>query len=332
MKDLQRKDFNMLTRFDMKSDGESSDGETLTIKGTANFMGATDDQGYGTYVDLANEVVQISGLDVSTWKSNPIILWQHNTSKPIGKGLKIEKRKEELYVEAQIYKSVCGDEIFNAIKAGVVTTFSIGFRVIQSDWREVNKTQIRYIMKSRLYEISCVSIPCNSESRFQVIKSSPNSEGFYAGDLEDSVHKNFSSSNENENQYQIEGDTMQKQLKSLLSVDAIDQMKALGLEDVLESEVEVKSEVVMDAKLKALKAEILGDIKTLLEETLKKEAPASEETPEEEAAPEEESTENTETPEEEKEAPAVEFSQEFLDTMKAFHEELEGHKPQLENE
>ena len=302
------KEFNMLTHFEVKDDGNSNE-ETIKLVGTANFMGGCDDQGYGTYVDLASEVVQIPGVDVSIWKSNPVILWQHDRSKPIGKGTKIEKRKDSLYVECEIYRSVCSDEIFNAIKNGIVTTFSIGFKSVSTDYREVNKTVVRYIMKSKLMEISCVSIPCNSASTYTVVKSMPDGEGFYSGDLAD--HKSQDGAPADS-----QGDEMTPEEIKALAAAVVDEQEARAA-------VREAADLEKAAAEKALAEEVerrIAEAKAVEEAKAAEEAKALEEAEAAKAA-EEAGKEETK-----------ELSEDELAEVKALSDIVEALKKALENE
>ena len=65
------------------------------------------------------------GLD--NFKNNPIILFNHNYDKPIGKATTMDITDNGLELGARISKSA--GEIKDLIKDGVLGAFSVGFRV-----------------------------------------------------------------------------------------------------------------------------------------------------------------------------------------------------------
>lgn len=246
-KDVKEKQFNMLAHFEMKAEPVEmgDEPEKIKLSGIANFQGSVDSQGYGTYVDLAGEVVQAAGVDIKVYKSNPVILWQHDRDKPIGKATKIEKRKDGLYIECEIFKDACEDEVYNAIKLGIVSTFSIGFRVIQSDRREVGNTIIKFIMKSVLLECSVVSVPCNSASSFSIIKALDDGEGFYGGEL-NNTEKSEGEEQMTEEQLQLFRSELISAVKETVQAElkAAEEAKAAA-------EAELKEKEAAEAALKA---------------------------------------------------------------------------------
>lgn len=110
------------------------------------------------------------GLD--NFRNNPIILFNHNYSQPIGKASNVEVDSNGLRIEAIISKSA-GD-VFGLIKDEVLSTFSVGFRIKDADY---NQTTDGYIIRdAELLEVSVVSVPCNQASMFSVSKSFENDE------------------------------------------------------------------------------------------------------------------------------------------------------------
>jgi HK97 family phage prohead protease/HK97 family phage major capsid protein len=110
------------------------------------------------------------GLD--NFKKNPIILFNHNYSMPIGKAIELEVDSVGLKITCVISKSA-GDT-YGLIKDGVLQTFSVGFMIKDADY---NQTTDGYIIRdAELLEVSVVTVPCNQAATFSISKSMQNAE------------------------------------------------------------------------------------------------------------------------------------------------------------
>lgn len=148
---------------DVSVEGE---GEDLKITGYAST----------TAVDRSGDIILASawgkgGLD--NYKKNPIILFNHDRSKPIGKAIDLVVDANGLKITCLISKSA-PDEIYGMIKDGILTTFSVGFGIKDVDYNEATDGFI--IKEVDLYEVSVVSIPCNQDAMFSITKSFNNDE------------------------------------------------------------------------------------------------------------------------------------------------------------
>ena len=124
-------------------------------------------------VDRDGDVVIASGIILDDYKKNPILLYNHDMDKPIGKVTDIIQTKEGLKVEAVIYKDI-NPHVFNAVKSGVLKSFSIGFRGIEGEYDESQDAFI--FTKVLLFEISVVSIPTNQNALFDVVQTCENGQ------------------------------------------------------------------------------------------------------------------------------------------------------------
>ena len=263
------KEFKAYFSFDVKDEGMSEDSgsEILKIKGWANFSGNTEDEN-SVFVDHCGDVMVSSGFDLSVWKSNPQILWQHNRDYSIGRGIKATKKSEGLEIEAEIHKNAMKDEDWYRIKSGLVSTFSVGFRTLAGEWKEVNKKPVFYITKSLLYEVSAVTIPMNSASTFNILKRLE--EGVFSfGDLAEKQEIQPTQQTAVTNK-EVGEDKMKLKLKDLLSADKVKELEALGLTEKLEEETDVDVKAFVDAKIK----QELAVFKEALLAELKAEVPA----------------------------------------------------------
>ena len=143
-----------------KTLGEDEDG-SVDIKGLAS-TNALDRAG-----DVINHDAWIKKNGLENYKSNPIVLFNHDYNKPIGRATSLEVTDKGLEFGAKISKSV--GEIKDLIKDGVLGAFSVGFRVKDADYN--SETDGYTIKDAELFEVSVVSVPCNQGAMFSVAKS-----------------------------------------------------------------------------------------------------------------------------------------------------------------
>ena len=150
-----------------KTLGEADDGG-LDIKGSASTNS----------LDRAGDIIEASawtksgGLD--NFKNNPILLFNHDYDRPIGRAKEIEVSKNGLDITARVSKAA--GEIKDLIKDGVLGAFSVGFKVKDADY--INETDGYKIKDAELFEVSVVSVPCNQNAVFSVANSFDNMEEY----------------------------------------------------------------------------------------------------------------------------------------------------------
>jgi len=111
---------------------------------------------------------------LNNYQTNPILLFNHNYDKPIGRVVEIETDSKGLKIKGVISKSA-GD-VYNLVKEGVLSTFSVGFLIKDADY---DKSVDGLIVKdAELLEVSVVSVPCNQDATFSVAKSFDNQEDY----------------------------------------------------------------------------------------------------------------------------------------------------------
>ena len=108
-------------------------------------------------------VVVTSGIDVTDYRRNPVVLWGHDPAFPIAKATTITAEGAALTSLAQFPAagvSAKADEIFGLIGAGIVNGASIGFDVTEAEPLDPKKPYDgQRILKCTLMEYSFVSIP-----------------------------------------------------------------------------------------------------------------------------------------------------------------------------
>lgn len=111
---------------------------------------------------------------LKNFQNNPILLFNHDYNKPIGKVVEVNTDGRGLKIKGVISKSA-GD-VYNLVKEGVLSTFSVGFLIKDADY---DKSADGLIVKdAELLEVSVVSVPCNQDATFSVAKSFDNQDDY----------------------------------------------------------------------------------------------------------------------------------------------------------
>jgi len=154
--------FHVYSPLTVEKRASSKKKKGLRIAGYAN---TTDKDRAG---DIITSAAWAKGVDY--YRKNPVLLYQHNHDKPIGRVEKISVDRKGIFVEA--YVSDAAEKLHGVqtlINDGALKSFSVGFRV--KDGRYDRNTDTTMITDVELHEISVVSVPCNQESLFSVRKS-----------------------------------------------------------------------------------------------------------------------------------------------------------------
>jgi HK97 family phage prohead protease len=149
--------FHWTNSFKMLSEDEDGG---LDIKGSASTNS----------LDRAGDVIESGAWTkggLENFKNNPVILFNHNYDRPIGRAKKIGVSENGLELTARISKSA--GEIKDLIKDGVLGAFSVGFKVKDAEY--VTETDGYTIKDAELFEVSVVSVPCNQNAVFSLAKS-----------------------------------------------------------------------------------------------------------------------------------------------------------------
>ena len=152
---------NTFEKSDVSEDG------SINIKGLAstNALDRT-----GDVID--HNAWKAGGLD--NYGDNPIILFNHNYDRPIGRAKYCDVTQNGLEIEAKISKSA-GD-VVDLIKDGVLGAFSVGFKVKDAEYNK--ETDGFFIKSAELLEVSVVSIPANQTATFSISKSFDNDDEY----------------------------------------------------------------------------------------------------------------------------------------------------------
>jgi HK97 family phage prohead protease len=162
---MSNKIFNFVSTF--KNLGEQEDG-SVEIKGSAS-TNALDRAG-----DIIEHDAWVKNGGLENYMNNPIILFNHDYNKPIGRAKGISVDENGLQLHAKIAKSA-GD-VKELVKEGVLGAFSVGFKVKDAEY--MTETDGYRIKDAELFEVSVVSVPCNQGATFSIAKSFDNEKEY----------------------------------------------------------------------------------------------------------------------------------------------------------
>ena len=229
--------------------------ETLTIKGYAS----TND------VDRHGDIVPASVWEkgIQNYLKNPVILAYHDHSAPIGRMTEHTVDEKGLLVKARI--SDAAGDVYKLVKDGVLTAFSIGFRIIDAEYNSA--LELFVVKELELHEISVVSVPANQNTLFSLSKAFETAEEFKSFKMQfapkSESAKGLESSTEADSNVTKEWKMDPKQLEQMLA-DAANKAaeqtaKAIGdkqAKDAAEKLAAEKSQLDIDARVKAAVAAI----------------------------------------------------------------------------
>ena len=142
-----------------KTLGETDDGG-IDIKGSASTNA----------LDRAGDIIEAEAWakgGLENFKNNPVLLFNHDYNRPIGRATGLEVTDKGLEITGRISKAA--GEIKDLVKDGVLGAFSVGFRVKDADY--MTETDGYKIKDAELFEVSVVSVPCNQGATFSLAKS-----------------------------------------------------------------------------------------------------------------------------------------------------------------
>jgi len=154
---ITNKVFNLTSSFEKV---KSQDDGSVVIRG----MASTPD------IDRSGDIIDPNAWNkggLIDFKANPVILFNHNYDRPIGKATGVTVSDNGLEIEVKISKAA-GD-VCDLIKDGILGAFSVGFRVKDADY--IEETNGLLIKDAELFEVSVVSVPCNQAATFSLAKS-----------------------------------------------------------------------------------------------------------------------------------------------------------------
>ena len=162
---IQNKVFHLDSQFTKELPTADGQIDSIFISGYASVNSA----------DRVGDVVPSSVWEagMKNYLKNPIVLAYHDHDDPVGRMVEHKIDSKGLWVKVRISAA---SEIFNLVKDGVLTAFSVSFRVLDAEYNSA--AELFVIKELELIEISVVSVPCNQDTLFSLSKSFPNEEDY----------------------------------------------------------------------------------------------------------------------------------------------------------
>lgn len=119
--------------------------------------------------DRHGDVIPVSVWEqgIKEYLKNPVILAYHDHDEPVGRMEEHKVDEKGLWVKARI--SAAAEDVFNLVKDGVITAFSVGFRIKDAEYNSA--VELFIVKELELYEISVVAVPANQNTIFSLSKS-----------------------------------------------------------------------------------------------------------------------------------------------------------------
>jgi HK97 family phage prohead protease/HK97 family phage major capsid protein len=235
----------------------ATDGKTasITIEGYAST----------TDIDRQGDVVPVSVWEkgIQNYLKNPVILAYHDHSEPVGRMVEHRIDGKGLWIKARI--SSAASEVFNLVKDGVLTAFSIGFRIVDAEYNSA--AELFVVKELELHEISVVSVPANQNTLFSLSKAFDTAEEFKSFKMQFAPNsesaKGLESSTEASSEVKKEMEMDPKQLEQMLA-DAASKAAEQTAKAIAETQAKAlaekaaadKAEAELDARVKAAVASI----------------------------------------------------------------------------
>ena len=198
--------------------------------------------------DRANDVIMAEAWTkggLNNFEKNPIILFNHDYNKPIGRATGLKVTDNGLELKAKISKSA-PDHVAQLVKEGILGAFSVGFRVKDADY--LSETDGLKIKDAELFEVSVVSVPCNQAATFSLAKSFDSMEEY------NEFKKTFT------NRVDLAGQSLAKDEKSSLASDTPDEAEKSAREEIKMSEEVKTPEIDLEAFAKKVAEETAAKI------------------------------------------------------------------------
>ena len=238
---------------------KSADGNTDESIYVEGYASTTDKDRHG---DVVPSTVWEAGL--AEYLKNPIILGYHNHGTPIGKMVEHRIDDKGLWIRARISKAA--GAVYDLVKDGILTAFSIGFRILDADYK--SEVDLFIIKELELHEISIVSVPANQNTLFSLAKSFTDNDDYLSFKMHfaptSESAKGLESSTEAESnnfikELDMTPEEIQKMVADAAKKATEDAAKAFRQEQLAREAAEkaaAEQEAALQAKIKAAVADI----------------------------------------------------------------------------
>ena len=141
-------------------------GDDGTVEGYGSVFGVRDN-----YDDVIAQGAFLASLAAhKTAGTMPAMLWQHDSSEPIGIWTEMIEDAKGLRIKGQLaLDTVRGKEAHALLKLGALNGLSIGF--MSKQWTYDRDSEVRTLTEIDLWEVSLVTFPANQKARVTNVKS-----------------------------------------------------------------------------------------------------------------------------------------------------------------
>ena len=224
--------------------------DSVTIEGYAS---TNDVDRHG---DIVPAAVWEKGIE--NYLKNPVILAYHNHSEPVGRMTDHRVDEKGLYVKARV--SAAAEDVFNLVKDGVLTAFSIGFRIVDAEYNSA--LELFVVKELELHEISIVSVPANQNTLFSLSKAFDTAEEFKSfkmqfatpSDSAKGLEASGDANSDNTKELEMTPEQLQKMLADAATAAAQEATKSLLAAQekaAAEKAAAAAEQADLDAKIKA---------------------------------------------------------------------------------
>lgn len=254
--------------------------DSVTIEGYAS---TNDVDRHG---DIVPAAVWEKGIE--NYLKNPVILAYHDHAEPVGRMTNHRVDEKGLFVQARI--SAAAEDVFNLVKDGVLTAFSIGFRIVDAEYNSA--LELFVVKELELHEISVVSVPANQNTLFSLSKAFDTAEEFKSfkmqfanpSDSAKGLEASGEAKSDNTKELEMTPEQVQKMLADAAQAAAQEATKSLLAAQekaAAEKAAKAAADAEFDAKVKAavaLATPTTTGAETLLAEVEKRFAAQADET------------------------------------------------------
>ncbi|MFN7318917.1 MAG: HK97 family phage prohead protease [bacterium] len=234
----------------LKAEAGDSDDDSIMISGYAST------QDVDRHGDVVPASVWKKGLE--NYLKNPIILAFHDHTQPVGRMVEHKVEKDMgLWIKAKI--SSASEKVYKLVKDGVLSAFSIGFRVKDAEYDAATKLFV--VKELELHEISVVSVPANQNTLFSLAKAFQNAEEYETFKLQFASQDQSAKGLENgldagkqNKEWTMNPEEIKQLLAEAAKAAAQEAAKsALEAQQAAQAELEAKrqAEAALEAKIKA---------------------------------------------------------------------------------
>lgn len=228
---------SQITEKSLEDDGVVQ--ESIYISGYANV----------NVPDRVGDVIPSSAWDatgLTNYLKNPVILAYHDHSKPVGRMEDYRVDERGFWIKARI--SPADEEIYNKVKDGIITAFSVSFRIVEAEYNPASELFI--IKKLELVEISVVSVPMQQDSLFSLEKSFDSIEELKTFKMQFAATKSVDSAKELE-QHSTGADSDLSKKEVEMTPEQIQELLANAAQTAAKSVLEAQSAAQAEAARKA---------------------------------------------------------------------------------